>query len=548
MSSSSSSFGVGGNIGGSLAPLQREIEATAWTQVNRQAIGIVRDAIELVFTQTSPRYAGSITGYFGYRATAENPVLDHKLETARSMESMTAFGDDSWKQSYDALVSTLPPEIQEQLNAQLKLPLDQRSYEMTALNNVLILSAQFVTSLDQLGLVNDPSSVVAKRTAENILLPFVALQGSITNMLECQLEVRGCLEDLGRNFPHFDGCIALLNELAFPLEVLENVSRRIDSNFNGQLPDAAKQEAALAAEIFGKLGTQLDQINLGGNLGILRDQLHALESVALSLSLPSTTMAPLFLALALATLGLDTEKSALGDIGPHLAMINDIPNYLISQTMPNAPRSFGVLMTNLTEVTLALAIGLSSLAVSNGFGLYPSRDPTETATAKFFACELLLHLGVATGFLETYYNSLITASGGTEPAASKLTTALSQLTLGVILLAAVRYGHQPIEALLSEFPTLKGGASLAQTLFSNDPIDSEAKAALQIAADEVLTALENHEPEKVEEIFDTLLTRLGSSWNDLNSNIDTVRTATNVAATQMGAAGDEHKTEIVTVA
>lgn len=549
MSSSSSSSGVGGNVGGTLIPLQRELEATAWAQINKQALGIVRDSIEQVFTQANPRYNASVMGYHGYRTTAENPLLDHSLEKLRVQQSSEGLSDESWTGQYQELKNSLPLEMQQELDNSLKLPLEQRPYTMVALENALILGGQFLNALESLGTVSDPSSVVAKRTAAMILLPFSSLQGSLTNMMESSLEIKETLDSLGHNYPDFEKFTTLLNEIAFPVEVLQNVTRRIDSNFTGQLTQAARQEAALAAEIFGKLADQLDHVESSGALKMLNIELRSLETVALALSLPSTSMAPLFLSLAFATIGFNLSDSSTGVMGPDLALAKDIPNYLLSQLMPNAPRATDILLTNLTTVTIALAIGLSSLAVYEGFGTYPQNDATSTATAKFFAFEIVLNMLASSKLLDTYYSSLVSSAGVSESAAKDICPILSELTQALIILSAVRYGHQSIDQLISQFPDLKEALSQAAVVIDQDTTtSSDNKTSISIAVDELLAALDKSEPEKIPEILDTLLNRLGSSLDKLNENIDTVRAQAHAAAVHMGVSSEDSVTEIVTVA
>jgi hypothetical protein len=185
--------GVGGNVGGNAIPLQRELEATAWTEINKAALGM-RDSIEQAFTQLNPRYSTGYLGGFGYKTTAENPLLDHPLESMRSSESFNKYTDNNWQAAYDDLVNQLPTDLRARFNRETNKPFEQRNPSFAALDNLLQLTAKFLTQASIQSKPIEASSLEEARTTLNLLLPFAALisMGSTTCCVICKVPSTSC--------------------------------------------------------------------------------------------------------------------------------------------------------------------------------------------------------------------------------------------------------------------------------------------------------------------------------------------------------------------
>jgi hypothetical protein len=200
-----SGSGGSGALGVPLSPTQRDIEATAWTEVNKAALGIVHDSIELSFSQIDQRYSKSHLGtQTGYRAREEQPVLDHSIDTARVLQSSTLPMQASWNAAYEQLVSQLPPDVLARFTSEQQKPPNERDPSFTAVANVLMLGAQILTMIGIHSQPPSPDSLEAAHTQNNQDASIMAMKQSIINTVQVADQAEEFLDEQGANLPYFD--------------------------------------------------------------------------------------------------------------------------------------------------------------------------------------------------------------------------------------------------------------------------------------------------------------------------------------------------------
>lgn len=221
---SGSGAGGTGNLGGPFSPTQRDIETTAWTEVNKAALGIVNDSIELAFSQLDKRYSTSHLGtQTGYRAREDQPLLDHTLENVRVLQSLNLPIDESWNAAYEQLVNQLPPEMLERFKLEQQKPPNEQDPSFIATANVLKRGAQILTNISAHSQSPDPNSLEAARTEWNLIISQGAFKASITNTIQVADKAEEYLEEQGANLPHHDDYKNSITQIRSDAEILSHM-------------------------------------------------------------------------------------------------------------------------------------------------------------------------------------------------------------------------------------------------------------------------------------------------------------------------------------
>lgn len=511
--------GVGGNIGGPQIPLQYELETTAWTNINKAALGIVPDSIEKAFVEMNPRYSVGYLGGFGYRTTAQNPLLDHPLESLRRSELRPQMKDDAWLAAFDHLVSQLPPDLLARFNSELRKPFEERDLSFTALDNLFRSTAKTLTQMDRLAQPTPIGSLEETRAMINLLLPIVALKGAIANGNEILDAAQNFLQEQGANYRYFDGFSNLLAKLQAPMNIFEGINANLGTALNGQLTPEAIAAAAKAAGQLAKLRTQLERISLGNDLQMLLATVKAMETVASALSLPNTATAPLFVATSLASVGLFASNGSKGMLGPvYQSLLNNINSALTTGLMPLNNKAGNELLSQIIALSLVVFSGLGTLTVDSGLGLYPQKDPQTLNAAHTFAFAIALQLAVNSGFIETFYREIIDVSGGDANAQRLGGSVLAQLAhLMIILTGSNESKTNPAQFIEEEANSMKQGINAAAEIEKSKQSEKTANAAIAIQL--ATLALESHDYEGFLDALDNILGSIGASLETLNREI-----------------------------
>lgn len=535
--------GPSGSLGGPAIPMQRDLEASAWTEVNKAALGIVYDSIEKVLTDLNPRYSTGYLGGFGYKSTSSNPLLDHPLESSRFPSSNYQSTATIWTSVYENLINNFPPDVLARFNLEANKPFELRSLNFIALDNVIQTAAKFIAQAEELGSQPQASSLEGARTILNLLLPFAALRGAYANSSEVLQAAQQFLANQGANYQYFDGFNNLFNQLESPLNLLAFVDQSLNDTVNGQLSSTATAAAAKAARQLAALGTSLETISLGSDLQMMRSTIYTLELVATSLSLQNTHTAPLFIALSLASIGIFTSQSSAGILGPSMeALILGINQGLNSNLMASNNKAGNDLLSMATTLSFAAFISLSTLALDTGLGIFPgNRDPSELGASKFFAFETALLLASSAGFLETFYKEILAVSGGNEQAQLLGGSTLSQLAILLIILSNPQ-SNRFAQLIENEAAYLNQGMTSAAALEKALEENPSAAIALQLA----FSALESKDYEGFLNALNNGLESLGTSQESLTQDLSKLKDLSSIIVNLSTMQNDEN-THIVNI-
>lgn len=221
---SGSGAGGTGSLGSPSSPTQREIEASAWTEVNKARLGIVPDSIDVSFSQIDQRYSTSHLGtQTGYRAREDQPLLDHSIESTRILQSLNVPIDASWAATYEHLISQLPPGILARFLLEQQKPLNERDPSFAAMADVLMGYAKILTTVDLHCRSPDPASLEAARTELNLIVPMVAMRQSSINAFQAATKAEEFLNEQGANLPQHDEYQNVITQIKGYAEILSKI-------------------------------------------------------------------------------------------------------------------------------------------------------------------------------------------------------------------------------------------------------------------------------------------------------------------------------------
>lgn len=203
---SGSGTGGSGSLGAPQSLTQWDVETSAWAQVNKAALGIVQDSLEVAFSQLTQRYSHSHLGtQTGYQAAREQAVLEHPIESLRILTLMHPLEDNSAiAANYKELVDQLPPEVLARFLAEAEKPLAERDPSFVAIDNLFMQAATILAYVDQLSQTPAPDSLEAARTQLNLILPFVALNHVVGEGNKVLNGVDNLRNELGSNYRYTD--------------------------------------------------------------------------------------------------------------------------------------------------------------------------------------------------------------------------------------------------------------------------------------------------------------------------------------------------------
>ncbi|HEV8051063.1 MAG TPA: hypothetical protein VGP47_01105 [Parachlamydiaceae bacterium] len=541
------STGVGGNAGG--IPMQRELETTAWTEINKAALGIVADSIEKSFVEMNPRYSTGHLGGFGYKTTAGMPWLPHPLEAQRQSElSPLKSNDEEKQQVYRDIVSLLSPDLQARFAYEMNKPFEQRNLSFVALDNVLQAAAAFISGAGHLSQAAPAGSIEEARTTLNLLLPFAALKGALANGLELMGSAQTFLAEQGANYPSYDGFNNTLGQMQRALTLLAIVNESLGSTTEGQLDPKAMAAAGKAAQLLAILGSQLERVSLGPDLKFLLANVAAMEIIATALSLPNTNASSLFIALAIASIGLSTSDNTGGMLGSGYATLADsFTQTILAGLMPQNNKAGNELLSYMVPLSLAVFTGLASIAAESGLGPFPPGEPQDIDAARSFAFEIALQLAVSSGIIQTFYEEAIAASGGSPQAQDLGSSALAMLAhLFIIQSASNENKSRNARLVENEARSIKEGIISAEEI--ERAAESDRTVNTAIALKLASLALESKDFKGFLEAFGSYLESMGSSQSALDGDIAKVGGISLLIAAVIGQGNpDKQLTSIINI-
>lgn len=523
--------GVGGNVGGTYSPTPRDTETTAAALNAKLGMGILPDSTAQVIplTELVPRYIYGYVHGQGYKATPGRALLDHPLDTVRAAQPSLTTADSSWQTTYNELVSTLPPDLLSQFTTEKNKPFDQRNASFTATDNILTTTAKALTQLQTVAqpISNNPSDEADR--AMNLMLPFSALLGSISQGAEVSQTSQSFLKDVGANHPNFDAVSGLSGQLQSALTLLQQVSRGAGQSFNngipGQLDDNSRSISSRAAQMLTTLNEQMKNVDFGPDMQLLQPFANASAITATALALPNTASGALYLSLSTAMIGIDSGKgNEAGLVGPNLALfVNSLSQGIISETMPRSQQAGNSLLALGTKASLVSLALLSSLAANGALGPLPNGSPQDIANTQQFAFDTALQVAVDSGVLQNFYESLIAASGGNDQSMKLGGSALTQLAHLLIVLSGSNGDNQRSANLLEQI-----ASNLAKGVTTADVLSSEStkeNAAASVAIKQAAVALDHQDYASLLAVMNGWMEGLGSSLSGLQQDLKSMNTS-----------------------
>lgn len=398
------STGLSSNIGGPQQPTQTEIEATAWTMVNRSALGLVKDTIEVPFSQLG----GNV---WKYSSDASRPSLKHTGSIRTSTTNEEAKPDDTWKSNFQSLVNRLPPQLRSRLIHEMSQPFEMRDQDFAVFENLLLMSAKGMTSLEKTERPLEPDTPEMERTLQNQGLAGRALRGSIQQGGNILGGTQYFLNQVGPNFSAHDTLRGFGYQAA---DIQEELNALFEDIKNGDYP-TEKEMTAISDKAIA-LNQLFASINRGKDLQILSPMLDNMAAVAAALSLTPTSPT-LFFGLKIATTGLFKSDSAAGLIGSELqALLKALLGGLAGTLLQNAGSAKTLMMIMMLLTTLAGAGTLAALLAEFGIGEFPNDDEGEKRAGHTFSMKLILQLLASSKVLQIVGKIIAEASGGGEKA------------------------------------------------------------------------------------------------------------------------------------
>lgn len=506
--------GLTSNIGSPQQPSVTEMEASAWTQVNKSALGILKDSLEVPFSQLG----GQI---WKYKSDANRPTLV-PTGTTRTLMPKEDKTDESWKPFFDDLVSKMHPQMRARLTADMKKPFETRNTFYSVLENVLNTTAKGLASLERAQQPQTPEQASFKRTLENQALIGTALVATSEQSEAMLNDMQQYLEYLGPNFPGRDALKPFIDRgqlLQEQFNQLLAVLKNPKAEFPEQkeLSNLADQAIALSKEFAGRFR--------GNDLQMLGPLFETMATVAAALSM--TPASPtLFMGLKIAGKGI---FDSTGMLGPQLqALIKGLSNGLFASLLSKAGSAKEMMMLMMLLASLYGSTSLAGLISQFGLGRYPSEDEEEEESGQLFTMELLMILLANSGLIKQYYAILTRTCGSTEKTEEVITSALELVTL---LLAALSGAKGKTGKALYLLKSIKGrlGAHInVVESFLNQAIQTSSlpgpqAKALDVALKQAKTAIQNDQIEGLIAACKTAMNAIGSSPDLLKEDLEQVK-------------------------
>ncbi len=213
-----SGSGLGDEIGGPRERGPRELEATAFVSLNKAALAIVADSIEISFT----KFGGNL---WKYEASASRPTLA-PLMNARVESSLTSVEDKSWEAFYDQIVKNLPSEIAARMIKEKEKAKEDRNVSYVALEEVLVGASKILSWIHAASIPDDENSVAARNSITNFIMATTAGKNLNESGRAFFNEAREFLELSGSNNVYADQLSNHLTQAEKELNRMETLMKR----------------------------------------------------------------------------------------------------------------------------------------------------------------------------------------------------------------------------------------------------------------------------------------------------------------------------------
>lgn len=266
----------------------------------------------------------------------------------------------------------------------------------------------------------------------------------------------------------------------------------------------------------------MERKSSGSELQILKHLLKTMGITTAAFSLPKVGSAPLYLGLSAATIGIYTEESATGIIGPALAkVIKALTEGMSNTMMPGVSEGGRQFLAMLCLASYVFITCLASRTASQGVGQLPnSLEEADLKLARFFAFELSLKIVNSSSALKEAFAVFIEACGGDKTAQKVAASVFANIGQLLIILAGSNEGRKPANYLIAEEEVyLRQGIHAAAEAVAKSEREGSINPTVAVAVNQLRIALDDHNEtafmEALNELLESLDTSLEVLLNDL---------------------------------
>lgn len=531
--------GVGGTIGGPPQPTTRELETIAANEIAKQMGGLVKDTLEVPFTQLG----GNV---WKYQSSANRPSLP-PLTQNRVLVGYEPPPDDSWKSLAKDIVDHLPDDFKGRYLTQMSLPFEERDLLFVALDNLLNATAKALFLLNEAAEPVEPESPADIYSQINLALPYFALANLAKEGQFIFTEVQGFLDKMGANYIHYDQFSNYLRLIGNVNQDLTDVQNQIKEG--GTMPSPEKL-ASLSRKI-ANLHGEFSHYEFGSDLQILGAQLEAMDRVGALLPFLGTGTASLLLSLNMALCGSETP-SAAGFLGYGFCQAaRGISDGLLAGTVQDPTIGSRDLLQKTITLAFAGAYGFAHYVAQEGFGIFPDREQTELHAARAFQYDLFLHMLASSGVLNAAFIGITSSLGAKEKTAELMAEILAAAAL--LLMTIPGSNSHDAEGTTKLLQSLKdhftGSLDKAGNLVSeqllNREIEDQKAAGLGIALQQARIALGKDDYEALASALVNVLGVLGITEEVFFESLHALKGFTDQMTSALTSASDD-KTNTMT--
>lgn len=283
----------------------------------------------------------------------------------------------------------------------------------------------------------------------------------------------------------------------------------LDQNFQELLKHNVRLQ-----EVFGRVA-------IGDELQMMEPLLEAMTLLSASKTLKSGSSS-LFLTQVFATIGIDSEQSAVGFIGPSInRLIDSIADALLFEALfsPKATVGNAMLLKRIVKGVVIFSIGAGKV-----LGLKNKMEDSETAN---IYNRMILLLLASSNVLKKTFEELILACGGDEKTVKICADVLTLVTLLIIGVTSIKSNSKDFSALTEVLNSYFGKSlekidELISSGVAEHKIDSQKAAGIHAAIVQAKLSLENGNGEDFAQAIQVALEAVGISKIELDQDISEV--------------------------
>ncbi|MCE5319042.1 MAG: hypothetical protein LLG04_16980 [Parachlamydia sp.] len=532
--------GQGGTMGGPSAPLQRELETSAWTQVNKAALGIVPDSLEISFTNLGGQL-------WKYQSDSSRPSLQSPGSTVRTSQAQgEATEDESWKPIFDELVGKLPDEVKDEFQKDLARPFERRSQNFAQLENTLTLTAKGLSWLEGAQKPVDPESPAMDRLKQNRAMPGRALKGTVAHSKSIIGGANAFLTRVGPNHANHDALHNFAEQAATMQDDLNNL---LESLKDPNAPEPTNEQLTELSDQAQTLLNDFQRLDQGKDLQILSPMMESMAAVAAALSL--TPASPtLFLGLKMATMGLFSSDSASGLFGSELAALIKA---LQSGQGAALLKQVGMAKLQMLLMSLLGTIGgagtLAALLSEFGIGRFPAHNEGDEIAGRRIGLQLIMTLITSSGVMKQIYAIIAQVCGGDEKAQAMLSDNMELVSTLLMALTEAKGTPENASSMLENLkPFLEGkcekSKAFMESALAAGDLDGEKAKSVDIALLKAQMALSKDDQKGILRACSGALEQIGSTPEDLKGDLDEFKEFAQLLKQTLGAGATEQNAMI----